>query len=79
MSLQARITGFLHPERVNTPTPATEDGLKSYDRDDPVTAVFKAWNEPGRNLVWHRSKQDQVRAAMPLLARALDRLGGKVV
>ena len=54
-------------------TPTTPRGLRKFDRDDQLTAILKAWNDPGTHPSWHREQQDKVRKAMPLLARALDR------
>jgi hypothetical protein len=40
----------------------------------PVAAVRRAWTDPGNNPRWHKTSQRMVRAYMPLLAEALDRL-----
>lgn len=71
--LAAGIYSFLHPDEVNPPTPYTESGLKQYDHLHPLEAVLRAWTEPGPRPDWHRAKKEHVRAASPLLARALDR------
>lgn len=55
-------------------TPATRNGLRSYDHLDPIEAVRQAWNEPGAQPEYHKVMQTKVRALMPLLARSLDRL-----
>jgi hypothetical protein len=55
-------------------TPTTESGLRVYDHLRPEEAVRRAWNTPGPNPYWHTKMQARVRKAMPLLARALDRL-----
>ncbi len=55
-------------------TPTTPDGLRHYDHLPAAEAIRLAWTSPGRNPDWHRKMQDTVRAAMPVLARALDRL-----
>ncbi len=55
-------------------TPVSEEGLKTYD-DLPVEeAVALAWSEAGNNPTWHFRMQQIVRAQMPVLARALDRM-----
>jgi hypothetical protein len=55
-------------------TPYTDKGLIQYDHLTPVEAVAKAWTEPGPHPAWHEETKRAVRDAMPLLARALDRL-----
>ena len=54
-------------------TPVTSRGRAAYDHLPPLEAIVKAWTEPGPSSYWHREAQDQVRRAMPVLARALDR------
>lgn len=54
-------------------TPTTPQGLRSLDHEDPIAAVIRAWSDPGPRPEWHRRAQAEVRRAMPLLARALDR------
>jgi hypothetical protein len=54
--------------------PFTRNGLKKYDDLDPIEAIFASWNEPGPHPEYHQKAKDEVRSAMPLLARALDRL-----
>lgn len=53
------------------PTPG---GLRQYDDRPALDAVLAAWTRPGRSLRYHRAMQAEARAAMPVLARALDRL-----
>lgn len=55
-------------------TPVTPGGLRQYDHLPPDEAVIAAWTRPGPRPDWHRERVDDVRAGMPLLARALDRL-----
>lgn len=58
-------------------TPTTPRGRAAYDHLPPFDAIVKAWTEPGPSPYWHREAQDQVRRAMPVLARALDRAAGQ--
>lgn len=58
-----------------TATPTTPDGLRQYDHLSPLEAAHRAWTDAGANPDWHRHMQDEVRRAMPVLARALDRAG----
>lgn len=55
-------------------TPVTEEGLTQFDNLSPGEAVMMAWSEPGDNPHYHRMMQDDVRAQMPVLGRALDRM-----
>lgn len=55
-------------------TPTTPAGLRRFDDVDPAQAVVRAWTDPGRFPGWHARAQRVVRSAMPVLARALDRL-----
>ena len=55
-------------------TPVSEEGLKSYDDLPADEAVALAWSEAGVNPTWHFRMQQIVRAQMPVLARALDRM-----
>lgn len=55
-------------------TPVTPSGLHGMDQLPPEEALVRAWTVPGRNPAWHRLTVRVVRDAMPLLARALDRL-----
>jgi hypothetical protein len=55
-------------------TPTTPDGPHRYDHLPAAEAARQAWAEPGRHSGWHEQMRDRVRAAMPLLARALDRM-----
>ena len=57
-------------------TPTTAAGLGKYDKLSPTDAAVKAWITTGGNPGWHFACQKQVRDAMPLLARALDRAAG---
>jgi hypothetical protein len=54
-------------------TPTTPDGLTQYDHLPWHEAVVRAWELSGVNAAWHARMQDEVRASMPLVARALDR------
>jgi hypothetical protein len=55
-------------------TPYTEAGLRQYDQLPVLTAIKQAWTNPGPNSGWHLQAQSEVRSAMPVLARMLDRL-----
>lgn len=55
-------------------TPVTSAGLRRYDKLTATQAATQAWHVPGPNPAHHRRAIAQVRAAMPVLARALDRL-----
>lgn len=55
-------------------TPATRTGMRQYDHLPALDAVIAAWVKPGRSPRYHRAKQAELRATMPVLARALDRL-----
>lgn len=57
-----------------TKTPVTRKGLKQFDWMTPEQAVLNAWTQVGGHPEYHRKMEQQVREAMPLLARALDRL-----
>lgn len=73
-------TSPFHPKDGTHPpgaTPTTPDGLCRYDRLPPAEAARRAWTEPGPNPDWHRQMQDEVRRRMPLLVRALERMGGE--
>jgi hypothetical protein len=59
-------------------TPTTAQGLRQYDRFPAAEAAVLAWDNPGPRPAWHRAMKEEVRNAMPLLARALDRLVGEV-
>lgn len=48
--------------------------LNMYDGLPPEEAVAAAWTIKGRNPNYHVIKKAEVREAMPLLGRALDRL-----
>ena len=60
-------------------TPTTPSGLRQYDHLPPVNAILAAWLEPGLNPAWHEQAKAATRDAMPLLARALDRLAAMKV
>lgn len=55
-------------------TPYTQNGLRKYDHLPPEEAIIRAWMTPGVNPRWHDLTRDAVRDAMPVMARALDRL-----
>jgi len=50
------------------------DNLSLYDGLPPAQAIVAAWTIPGSNPTVHATAQRHVRAAMPLLARAIERL-----
>ncbi len=54
-----------------TPDPPPDDGMP------PAEAVVMAWTYPGRRPDWHAMCKAELRASMPLLARALDRLAAE--
>lgn len=58
-------------------TPTTRQGLRANDGHGTVDAILKAWTEAGPHPGWHKMAQAKVRAAMPVLARALDRLANE--
>ena len=47
---------------------------RRYDHLEPLEAAALAWSSHGGNPQRHEMARNQVRDAMPLLARALDRL-----
>ena len=55
-------------------TPVTPRGLRKFDHLPPAEAVIAAWTSTGSNPRWGEAAIAETRAAMPLLARALDRL-----
>ena len=55
-------------------TPVTPRGLRKFDHLPPCEAVIAAWTSTGSNPRWGEAAIAETRAAMPLLARALDRL-----
>ena len=55
-------------------TPVTPRGLRKFDHLPPAEAVIAAWTSTGSNPSWGEAAIAETRAAMPLLARALDRL-----
>ncbi|MDP8928652.1 MAG: hypothetical protein M3O70_08790 [Actinomycetota bacterium] len=55
----------------------TESGLRQYDDVDPYEAAVRAWVNPGRAPGAHAAAKRGVRALMPLLARALDRMAAE--
>jgi len=58
-------------------TPTTPDGLRQLDELPAVEAVLRAWTDAGSQPQWHEQCKDELRDAMPLLARALDRLAAE--
>jgi len=61
-------------------TPYTEDGLRRFDQLPAAEAVAAAWLEvDSRHADWHRKSQQVVRDAMPVLARAVERLANQQV
>lgn len=69
MKQTARIGRFLVPQ-----TPVTDRGLRKLDGLSAVDAVVTAWADPGLHWRWHHMTRRVVRASMPLVARALDRM-----
>lgn len=61
-------------EKSMDPTPVTQSGIEMYDHLTPAEAVLAAWSNPGSSPEWHERTQAIVRANMPVMARALDRL-----
>lgn len=57
-----------------TYTPRTPEGLRSLDHLEPADAVLRAWIDPGPHPEWHERTRAELHLAMPLLARALERL-----
>ena len=55
-------------------TPVTPRGLRKFDHLPPAEAVIAAWTSTGSNPSWGEAAIAETRAAMPLLARALDRM-----
>ena len=55
-------------------TPVTPRGLRKFDHLPPCEAALAAWTSVGSNPSWGRDAIAETRAAMPLLARALDRM-----
>lgn len=55
-------------------TPVTPRGLRKFDHLPPAKAVTAAWTSAGSNPSWGEAAIAETRAAMPLLARALDRM-----
>ena len=55
-------------------TPVTPRGLRKFDHLPPCGAVIAAWTSTGSNPRGGGAAIAETRAAMPLLARALDRL-----
>lgn len=58
-------------------TPVTPAGLRMYDHLPAAEAVVSAWVTPGRVPGWDVEVAREIRAAAPLLARALDRLAAE--
>ncbi len=58
-------------------TPTTPDGLRRYDHLPPAEAAVKAWTEAGPHPAWHKMAHRAAAEAMPLLARALDRMAAE--
>ena len=51
-----------------------DNNLAAYDHLPPDLAVVYAWTRPGPSPRWHQLGQRDVATAMPLLARAVERL-----
>lgn len=58
-------------------TPTTPEGERRYDHLPAAEAASRAWTSSGANPEWHERAKAEVRSAMPLLARALDRLAAE--
>lgn len=56
------------------PTPEPEVDITEYDELPPGVAVTLAWFETGEDPIKHYKQQDAIRAHMPVLGRALDRM-----
>ena len=56
-------------------TPTSPNGRTKHDNLPPPSAVVKAWMEPGPYPAYHNRMKQYVRNAMPLLGKALDRMG----
>ena len=54
--------------------PSPRERIRGYDALPPAEAVAAAWANAGPHPDYHRRMQEQVRARMPMLGRALDRL-----
>lgn len=65
---------YKEAQKVEPAEPITEDILKQYDDLPSGMAIYLAWVEDGTSPRLHRKLQDAVRAEMPILARALDRM-----
>lgn len=55
-------------------TPITETALRCWDDLDPVEAIRRSWELVGLYPLHHFEAQGIIRATMPLLGRALDRM-----
>ena len=56
-------------------TPMSLNGRTKYDNLPAPSAVVRAWMEPGSHRAHHERMKQEVRDAMPLLGKALDRMG----
>lgn len=72
------VPGAVYRKAEEMKTPTTPGGLATYDHIHPELAVRLAWTNPGMNPEWHEKAKQAVRDAMPLLARALDRMDNAV-
>lgn len=66
----AYIFGYMSSHK----TPVTLEGLRKFDHLPADQAVVEAWTSLGSNPSWGLKSKQLVRDAMPLLARALDRM-----
>lgn len=55
-------------------TPITREGLFQYDHLPAAEAALQAWTVEGKYPPYHHHIQNEIRAHMPVLARALDRM-----
>lgn len=55
-------------------TPVTHAGLRKYDDLPAALAAVQAWTVAGNEPGWDSRCKREARAALPVLARALDRL-----
>lgn len=49
-------------------------GIRKYDHLPPVEAIVQAWTIEGPQPLYHNAAKNAVAQAMPLLARAIERL-----
>lgn len=64
----------LEARKMEGSEPLTEDILKQYDDLPSGMAIYLAWVEDGSSPRSRKKMKESVRAQMPVLARALDRM-----